>query len=156
MLARIHTRLTNRFDGEREGGFTLIELLVVIIIIGILAAIAIPVYLAQRNKAYDAQAKADLHNVATDEESFLTDNNLYSVTFSLATPPTTPSTTTIYYKKSPSVNMVTGEFLTSTGAKSSTATAAGYCLSVTVPSNGHVWVYNSMSGGLQSLGTKCP
>ena len=50
---------------EREGGFTLIELLVVIIIIGILAAIAIPVFLNQRKKGYDAQAKSDARNMAT-------------------------------------------------------------------------------------------
>ena len=60
MLARIR-----KAQEEREGGFTLIELLVVIIIIGILAAIAIPVFLNQRNKGYDAQSKSDLRNMAT-------------------------------------------------------------------------------------------
>src|SRR5437667_2749577 len=59
---------------EPESGFTLIELLVVIIIIGILAAIAIPVFLNQRQKGYDAQAKSDLRNAATAEETYLTDN----------------------------------------------------------------------------------
>jgi len=69
MLARIR-----KAQEEREGGFTLIELLVVIIIIGILAAIAIPVFLNQRQKGYDAQAKSDLRNMATAEETYLTDN----------------------------------------------------------------------------------
>src|SRR5881275_1547850 len=69
MLARIR-----KASEEREGGFTLIELLVVIIIIGILAAIAIPVFLNQRQKGYDAQSKADLRNMATAEETYLTDN----------------------------------------------------------------------------------
>jgi type IV pilus assembly protein PilA len=61
-----------------DGGFTLIELLVVIIIIGILAAIAIPVFLNQRNKGYDAQAKSDLRNVASLEESYLIDKQAYA------------------------------------------------------------------------------
>src|SRR5690349_20606778 len=69
MLARIR-----KAREEREGGFTLIELLVVIIIIGILAAIAIPVFLNQRKKGYDAQVKADLRNAATAQETYLTEN----------------------------------------------------------------------------------
>jgi type IV pilus assembly protein PilA len=66
------TRIRKGMD-ENEEGFTLIELLVVIIIIGILAAIAIPVFLNQRQKGYDAQAKSDLRNLATIEETYLTD-----------------------------------------------------------------------------------
>jgi type IV pilus assembly protein PilA len=68
---------------EKDQGFTLIELLVVIIIIGILAAIAIPVFLNQRKKGWDAAAKSDLKNMATAEETYLTDNGVYTsdVTF---------------------------------------------------------------------------
>jgi type IV pilus assembly protein PilA len=60
---------------RREGGFTLIELLVVILIIAILAAIAIPVFLNQRQRAYVAQAESALKNAATAAESFATQNN---------------------------------------------------------------------------------
>jgi type IV pilus assembly protein PilA len=60
---------------EEERGFTLIELLVVILIIGILAAIAIPAFLNQRQKAYDAQAKSNLRTAQTAEETYSTDNN---------------------------------------------------------------------------------
>jgi type IV pilus assembly protein PilA len=61
-----------------EGGFTLIELLVVILIIAILAAIAIPVFLRQREKGWVAQSESALKNAATAEESYLTANGEYT------------------------------------------------------------------------------
>jgi len=60
---------------ENEKGFTLIELLVVVIIIGILAAIAIPVFLNQRESAWKSSVESDLKNGALAIETYATANN---------------------------------------------------------------------------------
>jgi type IV pilus assembly protein PilA len=61
-------------SGNKKG-FTLIELLIVVVIIGILAAIAIPKFANTKEKAYVAAMKSDLRNLATYEEQYAADNN---------------------------------------------------------------------------------
>ena len=69
-------------------GFTLIELLIVVVIIGILAAIAIPKFSSTKEKAYVAAMKSDLRNLATYEEQYAADNNgaYFGGTATLASP----------------------------------------------------------------------
>ncbi len=62
-------------DRSREDGFTLIELLVVMIIIGILASIAIPVFLNQRKKAFDTATKSDVTRLGKEVAAFYVDGS---------------------------------------------------------------------------------
>ena len=144
MIARIRKSIE-----EKDKGFTLIELLVVIIIIGILAAIAIPVFLNQRKKAVDAGIKSDLRTVATEMETNYTSTQAYvapSQTGAVVTVGADTVTVT-------AGNVITGKLLSdATTAVTGTATASGYCLTGTnsAGSSDQIFVYNSLTGGLHS------
>jgi len=117
-----------------DEGFTLIELLVVIIIIGILAAIASSVFLNQREKGFDAQAKSDLRNVAGLEETYLTDNSTYMACVAGTGP--TSCAALINFQASPNATTNVGN-----------DAANGYC-AVSKSSSGNYFVYDSQAGGL--------
>ncbi len=91
MLARIR-----KAQEENEGGFTLIELLVVMIIIGILAAIAIPVFLNQRKKAQDSAAKADVSTIGKEIATYFVDGTVAPGSVAIQTA-ATPAPTLNHY-----------------------------------------------------------
>ena len=73
-LQNLRAKVGARLNGDGEAGFTLIELLVVMLILGILAAIALPAFFNQKEKAGDAKAKETAHSVEVAIETYATDN----------------------------------------------------------------------------------
>jgi prepilin-type N-terminal cleavage/methylation domain-containing protein len=139
-------------DREEEG-FTLIELLVVIIIIGILAAIAIPVFLSQKSKGYEASMKSDLRTVAQDVEAQNVDlQNYKGVTWGSATgtmgstPATLSGTSQTVGTESATVNLSNGNKI-----DVKKVTANGFCLVATsTKATSATWYYGSQTGGIST------
>ncbi len=76
-LQNLRAKVGARLNGDSEAGFTLIELLVVMLILGILAAIALPAFFNQKDKAGDAKAKEYAHSAQVAMETFYTDHGTY-------------------------------------------------------------------------------
>jgi type IV pilus assembly protein PilA len=76
-LQNLRAKVGARLNGDSEGGFTLIELLVVMLILGILAAIALPAFFNQKDKAGDAKAKETAHSAQVAMETCFTDQGTY-------------------------------------------------------------------------------
>jgi type IV pilus assembly protein PilA len=76
-LQNLRAKVGARLNGDSEAGFTLIELLVVMLILGILAAIALPAFFNQKDKAGDAKAKEYAHSAQVAMETYYTDHGKY-------------------------------------------------------------------------------
>src|SRR5580698_98122 len=112
-------------------GFTLIELLVVVMIIGILAAIAIPKFAATKEKAYVADMKTDLNNLVTAEEGYASSNNGVYLKTGTAVGPDSGGLAALHYAPTPGVTVTlaasgTGGYTASTTSTNTTKTCDVY------------------------------
>lgn len=125
-------RWLGRLRSAGDRGFTLIELLVVAVMIGVLAAIAISVFLSQRSKGWDAQAKSDVRNLATAEEGYLAGSGVYTST----------------------VASLGNSFHQTNGVQVGVAAngSSGFCAAA-LSQTGTYWWYDSQNGGLQGSAT---
>jgi type IV pilus assembly protein PilA len=123
MLLKLRQRMASE-----ESGFTLVELLVVMLIIGLLAAIAIPAFFNQRDKSYDANAKEQARTAETAMETYATDNG------GLYTGATSGALVTIEKSLSNDTTSTTRPFISDVTVETS---GKGYSVELTSPKTGN-------------------
>jgi type IV pilus assembly protein PilA len=131
------TRLRHRAHGQE--GFTLIELLVVILIIGILAAVAIPAFLGQKSKASDANVKSDINTAQNAEETYATSSA--SNGYVAASPTNNTALTAVE-------PVLTNAFATPENMTITLPSGGGYQISATDPSGVSFTMIRSSTGGI--------
>lgn len=147
MFARLRVTHASRSRAD-DAGYSLIELLVVIVILGILAAVAIPVFLSQRTKSYEAGLKTDLRTIANEVEGQNTTNGDYTKTTWKTAGTAAVANATItgvgqVVGDSTTVSLSPGDTITWIGA-----TQSSFCVKASNPHAAAPLYYTSTGGGI--------
>ncbi|HEU5253314.1 MAG TPA: type II secretion system protein [Solirubrobacterales bacterium] len=128
---KLRAKIGARLNGDSEAGFTLIELLVVMLILGILAAIALPAFFNQKDKAGDAKAKEYAHSAQVAMETYYTDHGKYEGATEAGLEAIEPSLTNAEFSAvTPTAN---GYTITIKGAKTNTFSVVNNAGALTYP-----------------------
>ncbi len=144
LLQNLRAKFGARLNGDKEAGFTLIELLVVMLILGILAAIALPAFFNQKDKAGDAKAKEYVHSAQVAMETYGTENGgKYPTPTGGAT--NWPATLQAI---EPTLSSATGLTAASLDGATPAEAAKGYSITVTGTSGTFTVTRNATTGAL--------